>query len=72
MEGRKRRRQSRWKKIEEDRRKGLISTLEEEDGKGLADIFRLPTGKQFQVTADTSYFTTPHRINSPNNASAFW
>jgi hypothetical protein len=54
VEGRKRRRQSRWKKTEEDRRKGWISTLEEEDGKGHTDIFRLPTRKQFQVTADIS------------------
>ena len=53
MEGRKCRRHRRGKKTEEDKRKGLISNFEEEDGKGHADIFRLPTKKQFQVTADT-------------------
>jgi hypothetical protein len=53
VEGRKRRRHRRGKKTEEDRRKGLISNLEEEDGKGLADILSQPTRKQFQVTADT-------------------
>jgi hypothetical protein len=52
VEGRKRRRHRRGKKTEEDRRKGLISNLEEEDGKGLADILSQPTRKQFQVTAD--------------------
>ena len=34
----------------------LISNLQEENGKGLTDIFNLPTRKQFQVTADTSRF----------------
>jgi hypothetical protein len=53
VEGRKRRRHRRWKKTEEDGRKGWISNLEEEDGKGLADILSPPTKKQFQVTADT-------------------
>ena len=47
---------------EEDRRKGLISNFEEENGKGHADIFSLPTRKQFQVTADTEVaFMTTNR-----------
>jgi hypothetical protein len=52
VEGRKRRRQRRGNETEENRRKGLISTFEEEDREGHTDIFRLPTRKQFQVTAD--------------------
>jgi hypothetical protein len=52
VDGRKRRRHRRGKKTEEDRRRGLISHFEEENGKGHADIFRLPIRKQFQVTAD--------------------
>jgi hypothetical protein len=40
------------KKTEGDRRRGPISNLEEENGKGLADILSPPTRKQFQVTAD--------------------
>jgi hypothetical protein len=54
VDGRKRRRHRRGKKTEEDRRRGLISHFEEENGKGHADIFRLPIRKQFQVTADTN------------------
>jgi hypothetical protein len=57
VEGRKRRCYVKGKKTEEDRRRGLISNLEEEDGKGHADIFRLPTRKQFQVTADSKCVT---------------
>jgi hypothetical protein len=47
VEGSKRRGPVKGKKTEEDRRRGVISNLEEEDGKGHADIFRLPTRKQF-------------------------
>jgi hypothetical protein len=50
--GRKRKCHHRRKKTEKDRRRGLISNLEEEDSQEHADIFSLPTRKQFQVTAD--------------------
>jgi hypothetical protein len=54
LEGRKRRRYSQGKKTAEDRRRGLISNLEEENGKGHADSLSLPIRIQFQVTADTA------------------
>ncbi len=40
------------KEGEEDRRRGLISTLEEENAKGRTDSFSRPIRNQFQVTAD--------------------
>jgi hypothetical protein len=53
VEGRKRRYHVKGNKTEEDRRRGLISRFEEEDGKRHVDILIPPTRKQFQVTADT-------------------
>jgi hypothetical protein len=52
VEGRKRRYHVKGNKTEEDRRRGLISRFEEEDGKRHVDILIPPTRKQFQVTAD--------------------
>jgi hypothetical protein len=52
VEGRKRRCHVKRKKTEEDRRRGLISNLEEEDGKEQPDKFSPPFRKQFQATAD--------------------
>jgi hypothetical protein len=52
VEGRKRRRHRRGKKTEEDGRRGWISHLEEENGKGHTDILNPPFRKQFQATAD--------------------
>ena len=43
------------KEGEEDRRRGLISTLEEENAKGRTDSFSRPIRNQFQVTADTPW-----------------
>jgi hypothetical protein len=62
LEGRKRRCHVKGKKTEEDRKRGLISHIEEEDGKGHADILSLPTRKQFQVTADTRCESETHSL----------
>ena len=41
------------KEGEEDRRRGLILTLEEENAKGRTDSSSRPIRNQFQVTADS-------------------
>lgn len=63
MEGRKRRCHVKGKKTEEDRRRGWISTLEEEDGKEQPDKFSPPFRKQFQATADIGFRSGVPRKN---------